>query len=371
MLPIFHLMYKTLLEEYDPLEGKMLQVVDQNGGVNNELEPTLSEELLVEAYSTMVLARVADQRAVTLQRQGKMGAYPPTKGQEASQLGPALELRDEDWLVPGYRELAGLLWKGVPLWRMYLFWMGNEEGVIYPEGVNVTPPVIPVGDQVPHAVGISYASKLKGEKSVSMVYFGDGGTSEGSFHEGLNLAAVLKTPTVFVCQNNQYAISVPRRLQTASETIAQKAIAYGFPGIQVDGNDVLALYVAAEAAVERARNGEGPTLIESYTYRLGDHTTSDDATRYRDEQELKEWEGRDPLKRFRIYLENNDSWSQEEEEKAWEEAKIKVDEAVEKALSHPPPSIEDVFNCTYKETPPELSEQLQFLKKEYNLQGVG
>jgi pyruvate dehydrogenase E1 component alpha subunit len=202
-----------------------------------------------------------------------------------------------------------------------------------------------------------------------MVYFGDGGSSEGSFHEGLNFAGVLKTPTIFVCQNNQYAISVPRKFQTASETIAQKAVAYGFPGIQVDGNDILALYVAAEKAVERARNGEGPTLIETYTYRLGDHTTSDDARRYRSEEEIEQWEDKDPLKRFRIYLENKGLWSEDEEEKIEEEVKNTIDEAVEKALSHPKPDIEDVFEYTYKEIPPYLNEQLKFLKKELDLEG--
>jgi len=360
--------YPTLFEEYDPLKGKMLQILDPEGNVNDELEPPLEDEYLTKVYRTMVLARVADKRAVTLQRQGKMGAYPPTQGQEASQLGPTLALRQEDWLVQGYREMAAVLWKGVPLWRLFLFWMGNEEGTIYPENVRVTPPVVPVGDQVTHAVGISYASKLRVEDSVSMVYFGDGGSSEGAFHEGLNFAGVLKTPTVFVCQNNQYAISVPRKFQTASETIAQKAVAYGLPGIQVDGNDLLALYVAANEAVERARNGEGPTLIEAYTYRLGDHTTSDDARRYRSEEEVEKWEKKDPLKRFRIYLEKKDLWSEEEEEKIQDEVKNTIDEAVEKALSHPEPRIENVFEYTYKEVPPYVNEQLEFLKKELDLE---
>ncbi|MBD3207505.1 pyruvate dehydrogenase (acetyl-transferring) E1 component subunit alpha [Candidatus Bathyarchaeota archaeon] len=361
--------YPTLFEEYDPLKGEMFQILDPEGEVNEELEPSLEDEYLTRVYRTMVLARAADKRSVTLQRQGKMGAYPPTEGQEASQLGPTLALRGEDWLVQGYREMAAVVWKGVPLWRMFLFWMGNEEGTLYPDNVRVTPPVVPVGDQITHAVGISYASKLRGEDSVSMVYFGDGGSSEGAFHEGLNFAGVLKTPTIFVCQNNQYAISVPRKFQTASETIAQKAVAYGFPGIQVDGNDILALYVAAEKAVERARNGEGPTLIETYTYRLGDHTTSDDARRYRSEEEVEQWEDKDPLKRFRIYLENKGLWSEDEEEKIEEEVKNTIDEAVEKALSHPKPDIEDVFEYTYKEIPPYLNEQLKFLKKELDLEG--
>ena len=276
-----------LTDEFNPLEGKMLQIISPDGTVDKRLEPSLDDDLLLRAYKTMILARVADDKAVKLQRQGRIGAYPPSRGQEASQIGPALALGQEDWVIPGFRELTALLWRGVPLFNLFLYWSGNEEGNNYPEGVRVTPGVIPVSDQIPHAVGVAYASKLRGEKVVSMTYFGDGGSSEGSFHEGLNLAGVLKTPTIFVCQNNQYAISLPRAKQTASKTIAQKAIGYGFPGIIVDGNDVLALYAAAKEAVERARGGEGPTLIESYTYRLGDHTTSDDATRYRDRGRAK------------------------------------------------------------------------------------
>ena len=351
-----------LFESYNPLEGKMLQVVDENGLVKRELEPTMDSEVLLKAYRTMILARAADEKAVRLQRQGRMGAYPPSRGQEASQIGPALALQEGDWLVPGFRELGALLWRGVPLWRMYLFWAGNEEGSVYPEGVHVAPTVVPVGDQILHGVGISYASLIRKEKNVTMVYFGDGGSSEGSFHEGLNFAGVFKTPTVFVCQNNQYAISTPRERQTASRTIAQKASAYGFPGILVDGNDVLALYLAANEALERARNGEGPTLIESYTYRLGDHTTSDDATRYRKEEELKTWEGKDPLKRFRMYLEKKGLWNEGQEKAAWTDAQNTVEEEANRALSQTEPSIEDVFKFTYKEMPPELTQQLESLK---------
>jgi pyruvate dehydrogenase E1 component alpha subunit len=357
-----------LFEEYDPLKEEMLQVLDEEGKVNKELEPMLPQEQLIRAYRTMILARVADKKAVTLQRQGRMGAYPPSRGQEASQLGPALALMEADWLIPGFRELTALLWVGAPLWRLFLFWMGNEEGSLYPDKVRVTPAVIPVGDQIPHAVGVSYASKLRGDEAVAMVYIGDGGTSEGSFHEGLNMAGVLKTPTVVICQNNQYAISVPRSQQTASRTLAQKAVAYGFPGVLVDGNDVLALYVAAKAAVERARRGDGPTLIESYTYRLGDHTTSDDASRYRKDEELKMWEDRDPLKRFRAYLEGKGLWTLADEEKAWVEAEKTVDEEVERALAHPEPSVEDLFRFTYDAMHPELAEQLESLKRE---QGEG
>lgn len=358
-----------LFDDFNPLEGKMLQVLDADGNVNKALEPSLDGELLQRAYRAMITARVADDKAVKLQRQGRIGAYPPSKGQEASQLGPAMALGPEDWVVPGFRELTALLWKGVPLYNLFLYWSGNEAGNRYPDDVRVTPGVIPVGDQIPHAVGMSYASMYRGEKTVVMTYFGDGGSSEGSFHEGLNLAGVLKTPTIFVCQNNQYAISVPRARQTASKTIAQKAVSYGFPGILVDGNDVLALYLATTEAVARARRGEGPTLIESYTYRLGDHTTSDDATRYRTENELREWEAKDPIKRFRKYLEGKGLWNEEKEKAAQEEASKHVEEESERALKQPPPTVDDVFNYIYKEMPKELQEQLTFTKKDLGLGG--
>ena len=352
-----------LTDEYDPLRGRMLQILDKDGNVDEILDPDIPDDLLIRAYKTMVLARTADEKAVKLQRQGKLGAYPPSKGQEASQLGPALAMADKDWLVWAFRELAALLWRGVPIWRAYLYWMGNEEGSNYPENVRVTPSAVPVSSQIPHAVGISYASKLRKEASATVVYFGDGGTSEGDFNEGLNFAGVFKTPTVFVCQNNQYAISLPRSRQTAARTIAQKALAFGFPGIQVDGNDILATYAAGKEALERARRGDGPTLIESYTYRLGDHTTSDDATRYRFDQEVKEWTERDPIKRFKIYLEKKGLWTDGDEKETLVWAQATVEEEVKKAQSFPSPAIDEVFEHTYAEMPPELREQIEALRQ--------
>jgi pyruvate dehydrogenase E1 component alpha subunit len=352
-----------LIDEYDPLKGKRLQILKENGSVNKKLEPDLDEDTLLRAYRTMVLAREADDKAIKLQRQGRLGAYPSNLGQEASALGPAMALGEQDWLVFAFREMAGITWKGVPLWRQYLYWMGNEEGNSFPVGVRVTPTSIPVGSQIVHAVGISYASKLRGEKSVAMAYFGDGGSSEGDFHEGLNIAGVLKTPTIFVCHNNQYAISLKRSRQTASPTIAQKAAAYGFGGIQVDGNDLLALYVAASDAVDRAREGGGPTLIESFTYRRGDHTTSDDATRYRPEEEVREWEKKDPVARFRRYLEKKGIWDDEKEGALWKDVGEEVERCVAKAESYHKPAIEDIFRHTYSEMPPELEEQMKCLRQ--------
>jgi pyruvate dehydrogenase E1 component alpha subunit len=347
----------------------MLQILDKDGNVNKELEPEIDDKHLLEAYRTMVLTRIADEKAIRLQRQGRLGAYPPSKGQEASQIGPAMALGNEDWLVWAFRELGALLYRGVSLWRTMLYWMGNEEGSRYDEGINIAPSSVPVGSQIPHAVGISFASKYRNEKGVTLCFFGDGGSSEGDFHEGLNFAGVMKTPTVFLCQNNQWAISLPREMQTASKTIAQKAVAYGFPGILVDGNDVLALYSVTKEAVERARRGEGPTLIESFTYRLSDHTTSDDAARYRTEQELKYWMERDPIARFRIHLARKGLWDDAKEKALIEELGQFVEEEVKRAESFPPPTLEDVFSYTYSIMPDDLKSQLESHRRDLDGKG--
>lgn len=351
-----------LTDDFDPLQGKMLSILDKDGNVDKALEPKLEEERLLHAYRTMVLTRVADDKAVRLQRQGRLGAYPPSRGQEASQIGPALALEKGDWLVWAFREMGALLLRGVPLWRLYLYWMGNEEGSVLEGEVKATPSAVPVGSQIPHASGISYAIKYRKEAKAVLCYFGDGATSEGDFHEGLNFAGTMRTPVVFLCQNNQYAISVPRKLQTASPTLAQKACAYGFKGILVDGNDVLALYAAAKEAVDRSRRGEGPTLIESFTYRIGDHTTSDDATRYRLAEETAYWTARDPIDRFRTYLVRKGLWD-ESKDKAWlEEASRLVEEEVRKAEGHAPPKVDDAFLHTYAQMPEDLKEQLEFMR---------
>ncbi len=353
-----------LIDDFNPLEGKMLQILKTDGTVVSELESKLDDTVLIQAYKIMVLTRVADEKAVKLQRQGRFGAYPPCKGQEAAQIGPAMAMRKDDWFVWSFRELAGLLYHQVPLINQYLYWMGNEMGSHYPEDVRALPSSVPVGSQLSHAVGISYAARLRGEDTVSVAFFGDGGSSEGDFHEAANFAGVYQSPVVFVCQNNQYAISYPRKSQTRSPTLAQKAISYGFPGILVDGNDVLAMYAAAKEAVDRARSGQGPTLIEAYTYRLGDHTTSDDATRYRLESELAEWMQKDPLDRFNRYLETKGIWNDDLENAAVKEAQDLVEKAVSEAENYPRPSVEDVFQYTYSEMSPDLIEQMEKIKAE-------
>ncbi|QLH75581.1 MAG: pyruvate dehydrogenase (acetyl-transferring) E1 component subunit alpha [Methanomassiliicoccales archaeon] len=341
----------------------MLRILDVDGNVNRELEPEIDDSTLLRMYRNMSLTRIADDKAVKLQRQGRLGAYPPSKGQEASQTGPAAAMDKEDWTVWAFRELGNLLYRGIPLSTLYLYWMGNEEGSKFPDGMRITPSAVPVGSQVPHAVGIAYAAKVRKERSAVVCYFGDGATSEGEFHEGMNFAGVLRTPNVFICQNNQWAISVPRTRQTASRTIAQKALAYGFPGILVDGNDALAMFAATKEALDRARNGEGPTLIESYTYRMGDHTTSDDATRYRLEKEIAEWALKDPLKRFRRYIEERGIWNEVKEREMQDGIASFVEAEVKKAEGHPRPTLEDVFRYTYAEMTDDLKEQMEALSK--------
>jgi len=281
-----------------------IQVVDEHGNVDRELEPQAAPEDLLRLYRVMLLAREADGRALKLQRQGRIGTFAPGTGQEAVSAGAALAMSEKDWFVPAFRELAGMLLRGWPLSNFFLYYNGFEEGNRMPEGSRVLPISIPVASQLLHATGIGYALKYRGEKDAAVVAFcGDGGTSEGDFHEALNFAGVWKVPVVFIIQNNQWAISTPVARQTSSLTLAQKAVAYGIPGVQVDGNDALAVYRTVGEALAAARGGAGPTLVEAVTYRLLMHTTADDPSRYRDEKEVQAWEKRDPLPRLALYLE--------------------------------------------------------------------
>src|SRR5882672_3185256 len=279
-----------------------LSILDSDGNLDTALEPKLADTDLRSLYRSMLLGRRLDERMVRLQRQGRIGTFAPTKGQEAAQMGSIFTLRPTDWMVPSFRETAAMVWRGWPIEKLLLFFSGHLEGGQPAPDQHDLPIAIPVATQIPHAVGLAYAAQYRGDDAVVMTFFGDGATSEGDFHEALNFAGVWHVPVVFVCQNNQWAISVPLKKQTHSRTIAEKALAYGFPGIQVDGNDVLAVHAATREAVKRARDGEGPTLIECVTYRLGVHTTADDPTKYRSAEEVAEWERKDPLTRFSAYL---------------------------------------------------------------------
>ena len=330
-----------------------LSILDSDGTLDAALEPDIPPDLLKRMYRAMLLGRRLDERMVRLQRQGRVGTFAPIKGQEASQIGSVATLTARDWMVPSFRETAAMLWRGWPIEKMLLFFAGYLEGGQPAPDQRDLPITIPVSTQLPHAVGLAYAAQYKDDDAVVMAYFGDGATSEGDFHEAANFAGVWHVPVVFLCQNNQWAISVPLKKQTHSRTIAQKALAYGFPGIQVDGNDLLAVYAATREAVERARAGEGPTLIECVTYRLGVHTTADDPTKYRSDDEVKAWEKKDPLTRLVPYMARKGLVTKGIEE----EIDAEIAAAVERFESTPPPDPVTIFDHVYAERPPHLEAQ--------------
>ena len=347
-----------MIERFDPLKGEMWRVLDDAGGIREGLDPGLADGDLRRIYELMTTTRAADLKAFNLQRQGRMGTYAPSRGHEACQIGSALAMAPGDWLFPYFRDLGMYVALGYPLALYYRYWMGHEDGMRTPDGLNIFPLAIPVASQIPHAVGAGMAANIRKLSIAVVTTFGDGATSEGDFHEALNYAGVFKTPNVFICYDNQFAISVPRSRQTAAATLAQKAVAYGFPGVLVDGNDALAVYAAVHEAAVRARAGQGPTLIEAFTYRLGDHTTSDDATKYRESRDLAAWEKRDPIERFRVFLEARGLWDADYERRVKESAAATVEKAVAEAEAMPTASLEDLFAYTYASLPPSLREQL-------------
>lgn len=354
------------MQQFDPLKGQRLQIMDEQGAIlpgTAALRPAaLTDEMIRLAYEKMLFMKMADQKANNLQRTGRMGTYASIRGQEAIQVAAGMAMNRDDWLVPAFRELGVMWMHGVPLENIYVYWMGNEIGSLPPPGVNCLPIAIAIASQMIHAVGIGMGMKKKKETKVAVAFFGDGATSEGDFHEALNCAGVFKANTIFICQNNHWAISVPRSHQTAAPTLAQKSIGYGIPGIQVDGNDVLAMYLAIQTALARARAGLGSTLIEAFTYRLGDHTTSDDAKKYRDPAELEPWKARDPMIRIQKYLATHldaagaPLWSQAYEDELVTRYEKEIETVVEKAqaVTYNP---SDIFDYTYAELTPNLIQQ--------------
>ncbi len=339
-----------------------LQIMDEKGNVDKKLMPKIKKDKILKMYKAMITARRFDEKLLALQRQGRIGTFAQVKGQEA-QVGAAACLNKDDWLIPSFRELAASVYLGLPLRNIVLVWGGDERGNFSEACPHHLPMAIPVGSQIPHAMGIAWGMKLKKKKTISLCFFGDGATSEGDFHEALNFANVFKVPAVFICQNNQYAISVPVSKQTAAKTLAQKAIDAGMEGIQVDGNDVFAVYSATQHAVQKARAGKGPTLIEMFTYRMADHTTADDATKYRSAKEVKKWAKKDPIDRLRKYLLREKLWSKKDEEKMRKEIEKYIENEVAQAEKMPPPALDDIFQYMYKEMTPQQKEQLDYIKQ--------
>jgi pyruvate dehydrogenase E1 component alpha subunit len=348
-----------------------LQILDEKGNVDQALEPKLDGDQLLKMYRFMLMTRRLDERLLNMQRQGRIGTYAPIRGQEAVQIGSALALRDSDWLVQAFREPGCCLVRGWSVKKIIQFWGGYEEGCAVPEGVNDTPIAVPVASQCPHIMGIAWGMKMKGVDDVAIGYCGDGGTSEGDFHEALTFAGVFKVPAIFIITNNQWAISVPRHKQTASPTLAQKALAYGMDGLQIDGNDILAMYVATEEAIVKARSGGGPSLIEAVTYRLAMHTTADDPKKYRDDAEVARWEKRDPLPRFEKYLRAKDVLDDKTVAELESDIKDFLKAGVEEYEASRDVDPRDCFKYMYNELPAELKAQAEEFNAALEREGVG
>ncbi|MSM38253.1 MAG: pyruvate dehydrogenase (acetyl-transferring) E1 component subunit alpha [Geobacter sp.] len=307
---------------------RRLEILDESGGVDTDLMPLLSDAEIRRMYDLMVLTRTFDERALALQREGRLGTYPPVTGQEAAQVGSALALQPRDWVFPSFREMGVHLALGFPMQQLFQYWAGDGRGLKTPDSLNIFPICVSVGTHIPHAVGAAMAARYRRDPAVAVAYFGDGATSKGDFHEGFNMAGVFRLPVVFICQNNQWAISVPLTGQTAAGSLAQKAFAYGFEGVQVDGNDIFAVYRASRDALEKARGGGGPTFIECLTYRMADHTTADDASRYRSPEELATWSARDPILRLERFMAQKGIWNEAEGKSVKEQSAALVDDAV-------------------------------------------
>lgn len=338
-----------------------LSILGTDGSIVNEAEmPQLDDAQLKELMRRMVFTRVWDQRAVSLGRQGRLGFYAPVSGQEASMLGSQFALRKDDFILPGYRDIPQIVWHGLPLYQAFLYSRGHQHGGQIPEDVSVLMPQIIIGAQIVQTAGVALGFLKSGQKRVAITYTGDGGSSQGDFYEGLNFAGVFQVPAIFVVQNNGYAISTPRERQTAAGSIAQKAVAAGIRGVQVDGMDVLAVYKAVHDAAERARNGEGPSLIETITYRFGPHSLSgDDPTRYRSKDEPGEWETKDPVVRFRKFMESKGLWTEADETAVIEEAKAAVADAIKKADAVERMTIPALIDSVFEETPKIMKEQME------------
>ncbi len=354
--------------DLDPIDA--LSILDEEGRLDRDLEPLIPPDDLRRLYRTFLLARRFDERMLFLQRQGRIGTYLPARGHEAAVLGSVYPLRPTDWLVPVWREWAAYVWRGWPLENLILLYAGLTEGTSVPAGIRDLPVCVPMGTHVPHAVGLACAARARREDSVVLCYFGDGASSEGITQEAMNFAGVFQAPIVFVCVNNQWAISMPRSRQTRAKTLAHRALAYGFPGVQADGNDLLAMVAITREAVARAREGGGPTLIEAVTYRLTGHSTADDPKKYRERGRGAAWEAREPLPRLRRYLEAKGVVDDALHARFETEVDAEVRAAIERAEARMQAARPlDMFDYVYAERPAEVEAQRQEFAREVGEDG--
>jgi pyruvate dehydrogenase E1 component alpha subunit len=339
----------------------MIQVMNADGSAEEEAVKEIPDQLMMRMYRLMTFTRLWNSKALSLQRQGRMGTLASVRGQEASNVGTALALEPADWFCPSFREHGAQLVRGMKPADLYLYWAGDERGMKPPEGVGMLPTCITVGSHLCHAVGIAMGAKIRGDRIAVLSSSGDGSTSQGDFHEALNFAAVYQLPVVFVIQNNHWAISVPVHKQTATRTLAEKAAAYGLDGLRVDGNDVAAVYLTVKKRLNLARENHVPALIELVTYRMDDHTTADDASRYRTEEMTNPWKLRDPIDRLRKYLTARKGWSDADESRLQAECAEEVEKAVRDFEATPPPHPSRIFDYTFAEDPRHIKEQRQDL----------
>ncbi len=338
--------------------------LNENGEFENECPEYLKDpDKMRKVYQMMVKTRLFDRKAVMLQRTGKLGTYPATLGQEAICVSIGASMQEDDILCPYYREYGAQFWRGVTMEEILLYWGGDEEGSNFQNNKHDFPICVPIASQTLHAVGAAFSIQYKKQKRAVVTTIGDGGTSRGDFYEALNCAGIWKLPVVFVINSNFWAISTPRDKQCAAETLAQKGIACGVPGVQVDGNDTFAVRDAVETALERARNGEGPTVIEAMTYRMCDHTTADDASRYRDDAELKANEKYDPISRLKKYLISQGHWDEEREKQMIAQCGEAVAQAVQNYFDAPTPPAEHMFDYLFETLPKAYEEQYRALQQ--------
>jgi pyruvate dehydrogenase E1 component alpha subunit len=351
------------------LDVKRLEILGPDGKADAKLMPKLSDKQLLEMYRLMFQIRAFDERAIKLQRSGRLGTYPMITGQEATQCVPPLCLKATDWVVPTYRGGGVYFARGMQMRYALLYWAGDDRGTHFPEGNNDMIFSIPVGTHLTQVAGLAWGEKLKKKGGVAVTYCGDGTSSKGDLHEALTFAGQFKLPAVYIIENNGWAISVPRSRQAASQTLAQKAWGYGVHGLQVDGNDAFAVYAAMTEAVARARKGEGPTLLECETYRMSHHTTADDATRYRDAREVAVWAARDPLARLRAFLKAKKIWDAAKEKALAAKTERWIDEEIAAYEAFPEPNPLDMFANNYERAPWHLQEQRGDLEKLLELKG--